>query len=399
MKRLRSKSPLRLTRDAEKLISLSTGLVASGSRTEDRYWEAAIMALAEKMMTGGHDAAIESALDHTFKSNLAAHDVLIEYVESGAESASLEIDGAHWDVLLLAIPLVAWSKYSVPSGAIPKDAIGHIVPHLHGHVLDDHARLCMVPYLYSIDQMPRDFSSVHKMAQKLGEAAINGTEPKFDFSKMSETAPLLADTRFLLAAVAVPAGAAMFRWQDAESDSRADRVSRADCLEKWIAQCRPNLARLLPGCAFESLLPDAYFVNCRESDRRVRPYGVRAAVSYLETTLKTTAPHLRAIVAGFGEEHVDEYRLAFTKRGSDEVVHGIVWPLFGREDDDAQPTPWQEVESVLTECKVGEITRLAGLFAPEFCEDCGAPLFADADSEMVHPELPEEAETTVAHYH
>jgi hypothetical protein len=42
---------------------------------------------------------------------------------------------------------------------------------------------------------------------------------------------------------------------------------------------------------------------------------------------------------------------------------------------------------------------LNGLFAPEFCEDCGAPLFADADSEMVHPELPEEAETAAVHYH
>jgi len=397
MKRLRNKSPLRLNRDAEKLISLSTGLVASGSRAEDRFWEAAIMALAEKMMAGGHDAAIESALDHTFKSNLAAHDVLIELIESGAECTSLEIDGARWDVLLLAIPLVAWSKYSVPSGPVAREVIDSIVPHLHAHVLAGNARACMSPYLYSIDQMPRDFSSVHKMVQKLGEAAIAGSTPKFDFSKMSETAPLLADSRFLLAAVTVPEGEALFRWQ--ESDTRAERASRADCLEKWIAQCRPNLARLLPGCAFESLLPDAYFVNCRESDRRVRPYGIRAAVSFLENTLKTTAPQLRAIVAGFGEERVDEYRIAFTKRGSDDVVHGLVWPLFGREDDDAQPTPWQEVESVLAECKLGEVTKLNGLFAPEFCEDCGAPLFADADSEMVHPELPEEAETTVAHYH
>ncbi|MEP7157248.1 MAG: DUF2863 family protein [Betaproteobacteria bacterium] len=407
MKRLRSKSPLRLNRDAEKLISLSTGLVASGSRAEDRYWEAAIMTLAEKMMTGGHDAAIESALDHTFKSNLAAHDVLIELIESGAECTTLEINNVRWDVLLLAIPLVAWSKYSVPSGPVSSENVASIVPHLHGHVLADNARLSMSPYLYSIDQMPRDFSSVHKMAQKLGEAAITGTTPKFDFTKMSETAPLLADTRFLLAAVAVSTSEALFRWQDVakekgqekDGDSRGERVSRTECLEKWIAQCRPNLARLLPGCAFESLLPDAYFVNCRESDRRVRPYGVRSAINFLETTLKTTAPQLRAIVAGFGEEHVDEYRIAFTKRGSDDVVHGIVWPLFGREDDDAQPTPWQEVESVLSECKLGEVTRLSGLFAPEFCEDCGAPLFADADSEMVHPELPEEAETPVAHYH
>ena len=397
MKRQRSKSPLRLTRDAEKLIGLSTGLVASGSRAEDRYWEAGISKLASKLMAAGNDAALESALDHTFQSNLAAHDVLIELVEACGESTTVEVNGVRSDVLLLVMPLVAWSRYAVPSGAIPKEAVETILPHLHGHVLADGARACMSAYLYSIDQMPRDFSSVYKLAVKLGEAAITGIAPKFDFSKMPETAPLLADARFLVAGIAVPHGGAFFRWQ--EIDTPAERVTRTDCLERWIAQCRPNLARLLPGCAFESLLPDAYFVNCREADRRVRPYAIRAAVGFLENTLKTTAPELRAVVAGFGEERVDEYRVAFTRRGQDDVVHGIVWPLFGREDDEVLPTPAQDVESVLAECKIGEVTKLNGLFAPEFCEDCGAPLFADPSSDMVHPELPEEAETAAVHYH
>ena len=397
MKRQRSKSPLRLTRDAEKLISLSTGLVASGSRAEDSYWESAIAKLAGKLMAAGNDAALESALDHTFQSNLAAHDVLIELVEARSEATDIDVSGARWDILLLAIPLVAWSRYAVASGPIPKDAMESIVPHLHGHVLANDARACLSPYLYSIDQMPRDFSSVHKLTMKLGEAAIAGTQPKFDFTKMPETAPLLADARFLLAGVAVKHGAPLFRWQ--EIDTPAERMTRTDCLERWIAQCRPNLARLLPGCAFESLLPDAYFTNCREADRRVRPYAIRAAVGFLENTLKTTAADLRAVVAGFGDERVDEYRVAFTRRGQDEVAHGIVWPLFGREDDELLPTPAQEVETVLAECKVGEVTKLNGLFAPEFCEDCGAPLFADPASEMVHPELPEEAETAAVHYH
>ena len=397
MKHQRKKSPLRLTRDAEKLIGLSTGLVASGSRAEDVYWEAGIATLSRKLMAAGNDAALESALDHTFQSNLAAHDVLIELVEACAEYTTIEAGGARWDILLLAIPLVAWSRYAVPSGPVPKDAVESILPQLYGHVLAEGARACLSPYLYSIDQMPRDFSSVHKLVVKLGEAAIAATSPRFDFSKMSETAPLLADTRFLLAGVAVPQGGALFRWQEIET--RSERMTRGDCLERWIAQCRPNLARLLPGCAFESLLPDAYFVNCRESDRRVRPYAIRAAIGFLENTLKTTAPQLRAIVAGFGDERVDEYRIAFTRRGQDDVVHGIVWPLFGREDDEAQPAPAQDVETVLAECKIGEVTKLNGLFAPEFCEDCGAPLFADAASEMVHPELPEEAETAVVHYH
>ena len=30
-------------------------------------------------------------------------------------------------------------------------------------------------------------------------------------------------------------------------------------------------------------------------------------------------------------------------------------------------------------------------FAMEFCEDCGAPLFADTNGELVHAEMPEDA--------
>lgn len=394
MKRQRGKSPLRLTRDAERLISLSTGLAASGSRAEDRYWEAEMETLVVRLMSSGNDAAIEAALDHTYQSNIAAYDALIELIESSAEGMSAEIADSGWDFLLIAIPLVAWSRYAVPAGPINREALDNILPHLHAHVLADQTRAAISPFLYSIDQMPRDFSTVRKLVQKLGEAAVAGTTPRFDFSHLPDTAPLAADTRFLLATVAAPAGRPLFRWQEMDA-----KLTRTDCLERWIAQCRPNLARLLPGCAFECLLPDAYFANCRESDRRVRPYTVRAAVSFLEDTLKTTPQQLRAVVAGFGEERVDEYRIAFTRRGHGEAVHGIVWPLFGREDDELQPAPGQEVEAVLKECNVGEITRLPGLFPPEFCEDCGAPLFADAEGEIVHPELPEEAETGVPHYH
>ena len=35
----------------------------------------------------------------------------------------------------------------------------------------------------------------------------------------------------------------------------------------------------------------------------------------------------------------------------------------------------------------------------EFCDDCGAPLFADADGELVHPEMPEDAPQDAGHFH
>ena len=398
MKRIRSKSPRRLTRDAERLIALSTGLSVSGSRAEDRVWEAEISALVVKAVDGGNDPMLDAALDHTFQSNPIAHDVLAELIEAAAESTQLNADGTNWDVLLLALPMVAWSRYAIPSGPVPQEIGDAVVTHLKAHVLATDARAAMSPYLYSIDQMPRDFSNVRKMTVKLGDAAIHRTNPRFDFSRAPETAPLLADSRFLLAAVAVPAGTPLFRWQE-----KSEKLTRTDCLERWVAQGRPNLARLLPGTAFECCLPDAYFHNCRESDRRVRPYSLRAAIGFLEDTLKTNGGHLRAIIAGVGDEMVDEYRIAFTQRGQDEVVHGVVWPLFGREDDDqveaGKPTPREEIEAIFKECKIGEVLKLSELYAPEFCEDCGAPLFVDADKETVHAELPEEADSPPAHYH
>jgi hypothetical protein len=86
---------------------------------------------------------------------------------------------------------------------------------------------------------------------------------------------LLADSRFLLAAVAVPRGGPVFRWQELNGTS-AGHASRAQCLENWIAQGRPNLAPLLPSCGFELLLPDAFYVSLTTATAD-RPYAVRAA--------------------------------------------------------------------------------------------------------------------------
>jgi uncharacterized protein YuzB (UPF0349 family) len=140
-------------------------------------------------------------------------------------------------------------------------------------------------------------------------------------------------------------------------------------------------------------------VNCRESDRRVRPFGIRAAVSFLENALKAKAADLQAVVAGFGEERVDEFRVAFSLIDDNEVAHGVVWPLYGREDENARPGPVDDVVQQLNDCGITEVKRLAGTFTPEYCEDCGAPLFANGDGEIVHAELPEEADTHTAHFH
>jgi hypothetical protein len=395
MPRSRAKSPPRLTRDAERLIALANGLNASGSLTEDRYWEGQMSALAAKLLENGNDAPIDGALDHLYQTNLGAYDTLIELVENESESVVVMQGDRAWQALLIAAPIVAWSKYAIPSGPIPADEARTLHVQLQAHVLAEGAKIAAVPYLYSIDQLPRHFSELRKLAARLADGALAGEVPRLELARLPETAHLLADTRFVVACAAVPRGQPLFRWQEDASG----HAGRAGSLEQWILQARPTLSRLLPGCVFECLLPDAYYVNCRESDRRVRPFGIRAATAFLEQALKAKPADLMAVVAGFGEERIDEYRVAFSIVDETEVAHGVVWPLYGREDEGSRPGPLDEVLAQLSEVGVTEVKKLQGTFTPEYCEDCGAPLFANADGEIVHAELPEEADVQAAHFH
>jgi len=391
----------RLARDAQQLITLAAHCTKAGSRYEDIFWEREIIALGSKLMAAGQDSVIEAALDSTLDSSLESdldtHETLISFCEAAAECSSVDVNGASFDTLLIAMPMVAWSRYAIASGPLSMTAVksdtvtnktvGALLAALHTHILAKDAQACMSPYLYSIDQMPISFSGVHKLAQKLTHAAINNTQPSFDYAKLPAAADLLADVRFLIAGVSVLEGAPLFRWQ-------ADvAVNRDACAATWTTEAKPLMAGLLPGCEFECLLPDAYFVSCREADRRVRPYAIRSAVAFLETSLKVKPEKVHAVVAAVGEKAVTEFRISFITPGQSDVVHGSIWPVFSAEEDES------EIIRVLRECKVGNIITPEGMFDAEHCDDCGAPLFANADSEMVHPAWPDDAEHAAAHYH
>lgn len=387
----------RLARDTQQLITLASHCAKAGSRYEDIFWEREILSLATKLMAAGKDLTIEAALDSTLgttdDADLDAHETLLSFCEAAAESAHIEVDNAKFDTLLIALPMVAWSRYAIPSGPLSarNDASNKtaqaLMQALHAHVLADGARACLSPFLYSIDQMPISFSGVHKLAQKLTHAAISDQRPSFDSAKLPTAADLLADVRFLIVGVSVSENAPLFRWQADMS------LTRASCASTWTKHAKPLMASLLPGCEFECLLPDAYFVSCREADRRVRPYAIRAAVSFLENTLKVKPEKVHAVVAAVGEKAVSEFRISFITPGQSDVVHGSIWPVFSAEEDET------EIIRVLRDCKVSHISTPEGMFDPEHCDDCGAPLFANEDSEMVHPAWPDDTDHTAAHYH
>jgi len=120
-----------------------------------------------------------------------------------------------------------------------------------------------------------------------------------------------------------------------------------------------------------------------------RPYSLRASVDFLQTTLGKPAESLRAVIGGFYDKRLEEYRIAFGPRDDDVIYHGVIWPLLGSEDENTDII--SDVEVLLRESGVKEIVVHSQQFPFEFCDDCGAPLYPNVEGEPVHAELPEQS--------
>lgn len=415
MRRFSKSSSNKLSADSQRLVSIAQGMAQASSRLEERIWEHSLDGLIYKALKGSHQETVDAALEHLFRGELPAYDALLEAVEAGSESCAVEHEGVQYQALLIAIPILAWTRFSIASGTVSEELRRTLCAHLHGHILAADVRLAMAPTLYAIDQLPRNHVETFGLTQKLAQAAVKGTQIRPP-ANAPETAPFLADTRYLLAAVAAPAGMPLFGWQESLNPE-----GRAAALEQWRTQAMPNIATLLPGCGIDLLMPEAYYIACREADKQIRPASIRAAVHFLTNTLGVEPSALRAVIGSFSEDpmggRVDEYRIGFTMRQNPDVIYGVVWPLYDQEDEDeaavssfeslAAPevldtglcTPLEEIIALLRSCGVTHVKRHAERFPMEFCDDCGAPLYPDPDAELVHAEMPEDTPASTGHFH
>ncbi len=391
----RTKSSQRSSPDVERLVADAISLAASGSKIEDLFWEERLNVRLMRLLKSQNQNVIDAALDQTFRINTDAFEVLADSAETLAESLPMDHEGQQWDVLLLALPIVAHTRYQIPSGPLSAPAVQSTATALHSTIASPDSRLAIVPWLYSIDQMPHSHCQTRVLTESLAAAAIAGSEIKLELRDMSETIAVLADPRFIIAAVAAPAGTPLFRWQ-AEPPIR---IERGMSLIGWQNAMQDSVAALLPGCEFELLLPEAYFTNCRLADKQVRPLSIRAAANFLESTMGIVPAGLSCVVGAFGEEQADEYRISFSAKGSSEVMYGVIWPLYDREtvsndalnDVSEDESPIKKICDSLREAGIEDVFRHAMLFDPELCDDCGAPLFPDRSGEVVHAEMPDDA--------
>ncbi len=390
MKRTRFSRRSKLNPATEELIRVAGGLALSAGRIEDEFWQLRLTTAIDRLLADGDDETLNGALDHLYSSGGRAYDELADMIEFCCESKRLAAPAGQ-DVVLFAAPVLAWSRFGIPSGNISAELLATLRVQLQAHAIATDAKIGLSDFLWSPDQLPQSYSETSQLCDRLAKAALHGRDLKVDTAGMAETVNFLSDTRYLLGAVAAPRGSALFRWQE-------DDGSRSEVLKQWRIQGGEALRPLLPACAVELLLPQPYHAAAREADRASRPYSLRAAVAFLQTTLNVAAGDLRAIMAPYHDRQLEEFRIGFTLQDSPDVVHGVVWPLLEAEDESAE-TPAQ-IESVLREAGLRNVVSLDHRFPMEYCDDCGAPLYPNPDGEPSHAELPEDqADAAPRHLH
>ncbi len=390
MKRSRFARRGALNREADQLTRLAAGLAASASRIEDDFWERRLAELVDKLLRTGNENTLGVALDHLQGSNGRAYDALADLIESRAEGGLIGANGGEFEAALFAAPLLAWSRFTIPSGPLPAATLAAAAAQLQAHVLADGTRLALADFLYSPDQLPHGFVETWRLANQLARAAADDKHARIDPRQLPETTRFISDTRYLIGAVLAPRGKALFRWQEEDG-------SREQAATQWTVQGGAALQPLFTGCALEPLLPDVFHAACRNADQGLRVYALRAAMAFLQTVLNVKAQQLRAVVAPFSDERLEEYRVGFTLADASEVVHGVVWPLLGAEDETTDTAG--QIEALLEESGIGGVVVLEQRFPLEFCDDCGMPLYPTPEGETAHAELPEDLPQAPSHLH
>jgi hypothetical protein len=390
MRRTRSPNRPALAPSVSRLIRLATEWSECSSQLENAYWRREVTPEVDALLETGDEKAITSVLDQLWTRNAAAHDLIADLIEARAESTTLDLNGTPHDVMLLAVPVLAWSRDRIPAGKLTQKVVTQVAAQLSAHVLAKAARIELTNALFSPDQLPHQYSESYELAHSMFRSLAAGSTYKVDFSGWPETGQFVADTRLLLAAVAVPAGGALFRWQEED-------ITREKALVAWREHGVATLQAAMPGCVLELLLPSAFHAGSRAADREGRGFSLKAGVQFLESVASLSPREMVAVVAPFYDRELEEYRISLMRANQPEVLHGVVWPVLGPEVE--EDTVSDEIEAILKALGVSQVIQLDQKFPLEHCSDCGAPMFADSEGELIHAGFPEDDAPEVVRYH
>ncbi|MFT0531268.1 DUF2863 family protein [Castellaniella hirudinis] len=391
-----------LSRTSQNLISLAESLAACGSRLEASWWQHTLGQALVKALAARHGHPIEAALDYLLDQQSPAYEILVEQAEAYSSAIHLDHQNQAYDAQLISAPILAWTRYQLPAGQLDPQQRQQLSALLAETVLSPDAIHYLVPDLVRFDQLPQSFRDARQWVNAMAQHALGARRDAPDIRPGDTPQDLLADAYFLMALVVVPKGRALFQWQAPPADGAPSRDAVAT---RWSEGCAQIVTPLFTGCLTEYLPPEAFYHSTRAADQAIRPLTLKAAITWLQTAAHLPGQELRAAIVACGDQAIEEYRIGFCTRQSNDVIYGCIWPALTPEESDPDPAEdgqadtWDTLAALLREAGIQEVRRLPGIQAQEFCEDCGTPFFPNMLGDMQHPELPEEIDPDPVQFH
>lgn len=365
-----SRSASRGHRRIDELVQLALGLGRSGCAQEDRFYQDLLKPLIRALLADGREKSLNEALDRLDTQHPRAFEGLSDLIEAEAMGGEAG--------LLIALPILAWSRYDIPARSLAPEQGQQLRALLEAHVIAPGASLVLADFLFGPDQLPTGYCGVYALASHLQQRMAEA-EPilAVDTAGMPINNRYLADPRYLLALIRPrPGDHALFRWHAA--------ASRDDIDERWQQVAHRPLSSVMSNCAIALLSPDAYFPALRRTDEHGRPFTLRACAAQMQAQYDLTPDRIHAVIAPCYDNAVlVEYRIGLLREDHPEVVlQGSVWSLLEGEDDLSDVAT--QIRDVLQQTGIKRIDLLSGRFPVADCDDCGAPLFPGLDGELVH---------------
>src|SRR5699024_11103749 len=210
-----------LSRQAKQLLTLAQGLMRSGSRFEDDWWEAKIFDFLQSLFDKKDPTGIEMLLDDLINHCPDSYETLVDLIETKAESHEIEHNGKTYQALLFSAPILLWTRYQLPMPILSEQQVDDLNALLAEHIVAPDAQVLVVPRLITLNEMPKTFYQTYYWAQQLAQYTVEGNSwppsPEAQTSPVRHAEGALADVRFLTGIIVTPKDTPLFRWQTIQS--------------------------------------------------------------------------------------------------------------------------------------------------------------------------------------
>lgn len=381
----------------DQIKHLCLSLYASGNRLEDEFWEKKILQIIQKNFSIKKQKILNKTLTVLQKENVHAYASLMELIESSTQTFNISFEKnkeESFQTILIAAPILVWTTHQIPSGTITKELTKKIHHAFSSYILSENGKTIFYQHIFASEELPENHSNVFEVTKRLSKALIQNKHTIKTKQKITPESNVYIDIRYLIGLIAVPANEALFRWQTV--NVHGNYYTQTECLANWQNAIHTILLEYFSDCSFKALLPNAFYAACREANEEIRSHTITHAINYLANTLQIERNNLRAIIGGFGEKNIEEFRISLTKKGDNKYIyHGIIWPIYPHEMleteeqlDYATESELNNIKKILITAGIKDIRHHPNFFQITFLEENQIPLFPNGFGELRPAELP-----------